>query len=234
MLRRDEWAWWPLAPWLAWQGWRAIRTVPRLPPPREPGGRIDGHGSLFRLLGLGDSTIAGVGCDSHAHALTGAVAARLAARSGRAVEWHARGVSGATAADVRRAMLPGALAWGAHAVVLSVGVNDAVRGRRPDEFADDLRAIAEAFASARPALHLVYAGMPPIGSAPALSPPLSTLLARRARGLRDAADEALSGHAQVVRFPDALAADAFCSDGFHPGEAGCAAWSAWVAARLAD
>jgi lysophospholipase L1-like esterase len=234
VLRRDEWAWWPLAPWLAWQGWRAIRTVPRLPPPREPGGRIDGTGPAFRLLGLGDSTIAGIGCDSHAHALTGAVAARLASRSGRAVEWHARGVSGATAADVRRVLLPEALAWGAHAVVLSVGVNDAVRGRRPRAFGDDLRAIADAFTGARPAVRVIYAGMPPIGSAPALAPPLSALLARRACRLRAAADEALSEHAQVVLFPESLAADAFCSDGFHPGEVGCAAWSEWVAARISD
>jgi lysophospholipase L1-like esterase len=233
MLGRDEWAWWPLAPWLAWQGWRAIRTVPRLPPPREPGGRIGGEAPVFRLLGLGDSTIAGIGCDSHALALTGAVAARFAARSGRAVEWHARGISGATAADVRRTMLPDALAWGAHTVVLSVGVNDAVRGRRPAAFGGDLRAIADAFAGARPAVRVIYAGMPPIGSAPALSPPLSTLLARRARRLRDAADEALNSRAQVVRFPDALATEAFCSDGFHPGDVGCAAWSEWVVAHVA-
>jgi lysophospholipase L1-like esterase len=234
MLPRDEWVWWPLAPWLAWQGWRAIRTVPRLPPPREPGGRIDGNAPEFRLLGLGDSTIAGIGCESHAHALTGAVASRLAARSGRAVVWHARGVSGATAADVRRTLLADALAWGAHAVVLSVGVNDAVRGRRPGAFADDLRAIADAFARARPAVRVIYAGMPPIGSAPALSPPLSALLARRARRLRAAADGALSARAQVVLFPDSLAAEAFCSDGFHPGEVGCAAWSEWVVERVAE
>lgn len=232
MLRLDEWAWWPLAPWLAWQGWRAIRTVPRLAPPREPEGAIPGGGPAFRLLGLGDSTIAGVGCNSHSRALTGAVAARLAASSGRAIEWHARGVSGATAADVRRALLGGALAWGADAVVLSVGVNDAVRGRPAAEFAGDLRAIVDAFRTARPAVPVVYAGMAPVGSFPALAPPLAALLARRARRLREAAAQALSGCAEVVEFPDVLSPEAFSNDGFHPGEAGCAAWSEWVAARI--
>ncbi len=232
MLRRDEWRWWPLAPWLAWQGWQAIRTVPRLPPPREPRGRVAGDGPAFRLLGLGDSTIAGVGCDSHARALTGAVAARLAARAGRAVDWEARGASGATAADVRRGLLPGALAWRAHAVVLSVGVNDAVRGRDAAAFADDLRAIVAAFAAATPAAPVVYAGMAPVGSFPALAAPLATLLGQRSRRLRDAAARALDGHAAVVEFPDVLAPQTFCGDGFHPGEAGCAVWADWVAARI--
>lgn len=232
MLRRDEWQWWPLAPWLAWQGWRALRTVPRLPPPSEPGGRIPGALPPFRLLGLGDSTIAGVGCDSHARALTGAVAARLAARSGRALDWQAHGASGATAADVRGALLPGALAWHADAVVLSVGVNDAVRGRGAAEFADDLRAIVDAFGAARPAVPVVYAGMAPVGSFPALEPPLAALLGHRARRLRLAAARALGGRAVVVEFPDELAPDTFSRDGFHPGEGGCAVWAEWVAARI--
>ncbi len=35
-------------------------------------GRIDGPEPTFRLLGLGDSTIAGVGCTEPAEAITGA------------------------------------------------------------------------------------------------------------------------------------------------------------------
>jgi lysophospholipase L1-like esterase len=232
VLRRDEWAWWPLAPWLAWQGWRALRSVPHLPPPREPSGRTTGAGPPFRLLGLGDSTIAGIGCGSHSRALTGAVAAALARRSGRAIEWRADGVSGATADDVQRTLLPRALGWGAHAVVLSVGVNDAVRGREPAEFAANLRAIVAAFAALRPAVTVVYAGMAPMGSFPALQPPLATLLAGRAARLRAAAAAALAGHAGVVEFPAALMPAAFADDGFHPGERGCATWAEWLAPHI--
>lgn len=233
MLQRDEWAWWPLAPWLAWQGWRALRQVPRLPSALEPSGRIGGRAPVFRLLGLGDSTIAGVGCAAHSEALTGAVAARLAAGSGRGVEWAAHGISGATAADVRRALLPRALEWRAHAVVLSVGVNDAVRGRGAHDFARDLLAIVDAFDAASPRVPVVYAGMAPVASFPALRPPLAMLLGRRANRLASAASAALAGRAACIRFPAHLEPGTFSADGFHPGAAGCALWADWVAAQVA-
>jgi lysophospholipase L1-like esterase len=233
VLRRDEWAWWPLAPVLAWQGLRAARRVPRLPPAPGPSGRVGAGAAAFRLLGLGDSTIAGVGCTTQAEALTGATAARLAARDGRTVEWVARGVSGATAADVRRALLPAALEGSPDAVILSVGVNDVVRGRSPASFAADLVAIVAAFDGRSPAVKVVYAGLPPLGSFPALAPPLASLLDRRARRLAAAAEGALAGRATVVRFPPRLPPSTFAGDGFHPGAAGCAVWADWVAAALA-
>jgi lysophospholipase L1-like esterase len=228
MLRIDEWGWWPLAPWLAWQGWRALRSVPRLAPPAGPDGTVTGSAPPVRLLGLGDSTIAGVGCATHDEALTGRVAALLAARTGRAVTWHARGVSGATASDVRRALLPAALAWAPDAVVVSVGVNDAVRGRAPRAVADDLVAIAAAFGP----VPVVYAGMAPVGSFPALRPPLATLLAARARRIERAAAQACAGRVPCVQFPESLERGAFAGDGFHPGPAGCAAWAGWVVEAL--
>jgi lysophospholipase L1-like esterase len=225
VLRSEEWAWWVLAPWLAWQGWRALRTVPRLPPASLPEGRFDGEAPPIRLLGLGDSTIAGVGCEKHDEALTGGVAAKLAQRTGRAVVWRALGMSGATAACVRGSLLADALEWAPDAVVLSVGVNDAVRGRPAHEFAADIVSIAAAFG----AVPLVYAGMAPVGSFPALRPPLATLLGARARRLGRAAAEACGHAIPYVQFPPRLAAETFSRDGFHPGPAGCAVWAESVA-----
>jgi lysophospholipase L1-like esterase len=224
VLQRDEWIWWPVAPLLLWQGWRALRTVPRLPPPAQPDGHVDGRGPALRLLGLGDSTIAGVGCGHHREALTARTAERLSIALGRAVDWHAYGVSGATAADVRRALLARAVAWRPDAVVLSAGVNDAVRGRSAEDFAADVRAIADAF---RP-VPVVYAGMAPIGSFPALRPPLATVLGRRARRLEAAATANCGEGVARVVFPSRLEPAAFADDGFHPGPTGCDAWAAWV------
>lgn len=232
MLRLHEWPWVPLAPLLAWQAWQALRTVPRLPPAWGGEGRIAGAGPALRLLGLGDSTIAGVGCDDHSEAVTGAFATRLAALTDRAVDWHARGVSGVTAEDVRRALLPRALDYAPDVVVLSVGVNDAVRGRAAADFAADVVAIADAFHAARPSCVVIYGGMPPIHSFPALRPPLATLLGHRARALEAGLAAALGARVTRVTFPAALAPEGFAADGFHPGAIGCAAWADWIVAQV--
>jgi lysophospholipase L1-like esterase len=232
VLRRDEWTWLPLAPVLLWQGWRATRSVPRLPVARGGEGRVHGAEPALRLLGLGDSTIAGVGCNEQADAITGAVAARVAAVTGRAVEWCARGASGATAEAVRRALLPSAPAYRPDLVVLSVGVNDAVRGREPAAFVADVLATVEAFRAHCPAAVVVYAGMPPLGTFPALAPPLATLLGTRARRLEAALAGALDPVVPRVQFPEVLASEAFAADGFHPGVRGCAAWAEWIVERL--
>jgi lysophospholipase L1-like esterase len=228
VLRRDEWRWWPLAPWLAWQAWRTVRRVPRLPPAADVDGSVPGPDPEFRLLVLGDSTAAGVGCDTHAEALAGATARALAVRLGRAVRWHARGASGATAADVRRALLGVALAWNPDLVVLSVGVNDSVRGRASADFEADLRAIVAAFArSTRPA-RVIHAGVPPLSSFPSLPAPLAALLGARATRLDRAARQVFHDRGAYVAFPPRLATDAFAHDGFHPGAAGCRAWAGWI------
>jgi lysophospholipase L1-like esterase len=232
VLRRDEWRWWPLAPWLAWQGWRTVRRVPRLPSAADVDGVVPGPGPELRLLALGDSTAAGVGCETHAEALAGATARALAGRLGRAVRWHARGASGATAADVRRALLGGAVAWNPDVVVLSVGVNDAVRGRASEAFAADLRAIVAAFAeSPRPA-RVIHAGVPPLSSFPSLPAPLAALLGARAVRLDRVARQVFEAPGSYVAFPPQLAAEAFARDGFHPGAAGCTAWAGWIVAAI--
>jgi lysophospholipase L1-like esterase len=234
VLRGDEWRWWPLAPWLLWQGLAARTRVPRLPPVVDRVGECEGSAPALDLIALGDSTIAGVGCVTQSEALTGSTARYLASRSGRAVRWRAHGVSGLTAAGIRRTLLPGALQYAPDVVVLSVGVNDAVRGRAPADFAADLAAIVDALLAAANergrTVRVIYAGMPPMGCFPALQWPLAGLLAARAVALAAAAADALEGRAAVVRFPAALDRDTFASDGFHPGPVGCARWSEWVGA----
>lgn len=233
MLGREELRWLPWAPLLLAEGLYARIATARLPPAAEVEGRA-GVGRAVRLVGLGDSIVAGIGVPRHSVGLLGQVSKRIASRAGVAVEWTAVGESGAASAGIIERLLPRAIELEPRLVVLSVGVNDAVAGVRPSQFKERLAAIVDALAgsSRRPAI--VFGGIPPLESFPALRWPLSRLLGDRARGLQQAAVD-LAGYRglKVVNFPPRIDARGFAPDGFHPGEAGCATWADWVADAFA-
>lgn len=228
MLAPHERRWWPWAPLLLAQGLYARVRAGRMGPAAGSQGRA-GHGPALRLAGLGDSIIAGIGVAHQSEGLTGQVAKRLAGGS-FAVEWNAIGVSGATAASALEELLPRALEWEPEFVILSVGVNDAVRGTDPAVFRGRLRSIVEGLAASRRSPAVVFGGIPPLETFPALPRPLATLLGERARRLQQRAVD-LAGYRglKVVSFPRVLSREAFARDGFHPCAEGCAAWAGWVA-----
>lgn len=233
MLHRDELRWLPWAPLLLAEGLYARVRTARLPPAAEVEGRA-GVGRAVRLVGLGDSIIAGIGVPRHSVGLLGQSARRIASRAGVAVEWSAVGQSGSTSARVIEQLLPLAVVLEPRLVVLSVGVNDAVAGVRPPQFKEHLAAIVDALASSARRPAIVFGGIPPLESFPALPWPLSRLLGDRARGLQQAAVDLVGYRGlRVVNLPPRIDMRGFAPDGFHPGEAGCAAWADWVADAFA-
>ena len=95
----------PLLPVLFAQGLATRRRVPRLPaatgdsewliePLTASSNALDVSRAPLRLIGLGDSTIKGVGTNNMREALTAQVAAALAATTRRPVAWRAVGKSG--------------------------------------------------------------------------------------------------------------------------------------------
>lgn len=228
MLGRDELRWWPWAPLLLAQGLYARFATARLPAAEEAEGRV-GVGRAVRLVGLGDSIIAGIGVPRHSVGLLGQVSRRIAVHAGTAVEWIAVGLSGATSAMVLERLLPRAIDAQPRLVVLSFGVNDAVAGVDARRFKEHLAAIVDALAAGRRRPAVVFSGIPPLGSFPALRWPLCELLGDRGRRLQQAAVD-LAGYRglRIVNFPRHIAATGFAPDGFHPGESGCATWADWV------
>jgi lysophospholipase L1-like esterase len=215
-----------------------LRT-PRLPPAEGVRGlarapRLNGaatlHGSApLRLLAVGDSIIAGVGCPTQREALTGQLAAALAARLDRAVEWQAAGVNGATAHSALQ-LVPDA-GFDADLCLVSVGVNDVVRRTSPERFGATLAALVETLVERSPRAAVLFAGVPPFESFPSLPAwPLGRLLGERAAQLqavaRDlAAREPWHGRLHCFDLPAQLPAEMFSPDGFHPGPRGCAIWA---------
>jgi Lysophospholipase L1 and related esterases len=115
-----------LGPLLLAQGRWARSNGPRLPNAPKPwSGTISGREPLY-LLGLGDSTIAGVGVDNPMNGLTAQFAKELYRYTGRGLTWDSIGQRGITAEELLEDYLPEIDQTEPPDVVLvSIGANDA-------------------------------------------------------------------------------------------------------------
>lgn len=213
------------------------RTALRLPDAAEPWhgivacSDVAGQQEPFRLLLIGESTVAGVGVDSQSDALSGQLAAQLAARLSRPVCWQACGRNGATAADTLAASLelPDAR-W--DAVVIVLGVNDTTHLTPRRRWRRSMAALIRRFADSSG--QVVLTAVPPLGKFTALPHPLRGWFGLRA-GLLDRDLRMLARmHAAVhVPFSAVFAADMLARDGYHPSANGYRAWAADIAAQVA-
>ena len=68
----------PFLPLMAWQGKQIRKRVPRLPEATHPQGKIsEGEGNPLVILGIGESTMAGVGVTTHTEGFMGSLASQL-------------------------------------------------------------------------------------------------------------------------------------------------------------
>src|SRR5512134_3624151 len=112
-----------LIPLAIMQGLWVLQRTPRLPVPQGRAGRIgDGTGKPVRVIGIGDSIMAGTGVREQCDSLTAKFARLLHQRTGHDVEWRVLGMNGATSAAVLHTFAPRAPA--ADVYIISAGVND--------------------------------------------------------------------------------------------------------------
>jgi lysophospholipase L1-like esterase len=224
------------APVYWWQGRQLRRRLPRLE--EAPGDRRGRHGvgtPDFRLVGVGESPMAAVGLTCQSEGLIPQIAARLAQRAGRAVEWETAARSGATARDCRHELLPALGLRRADAVVVALGVNDTLALHGARRWRGDLGDLLDAVGQRLQPEIIVLAGVPPMQAFPALPLPLSGMLGLRS-ALLDSVARNLARHEDRLRHRpmvlDAKQDALFCIDGFHPNAEGHARWADQLAETL--
>jgi lysophospholipase L1-like esterase len=215
-----------LMPIALMQGFWLLRCTPRLPTPADRCGRVGiGRGSPLRVVGVGDSVMAGSGVRDQRHSLTGSYARLLQERLDRDVEWRVHGSIGATSAAVLERVAPAAPA--AHVYLLSMGVNDVAHRVEATTFAENLAAVMRLLRRKSPTAAILFGGLPPLDCFPSLPWPLRSVMAERARELQEAAVRvtACDERARCHSFPPAMAREYFAEDGFHPAEDACQTWA---------
>ena len=209
------------------QAWIAERRTPHLPPAQPPfHGRVSGVGIPIRVLGIGESTVSGIGLSRGDQTVTAATARGLARVTGRPAIWQAHGLSGATAREGLRRVVPHIPPEPADLVVIAFCVNDVISYRSPSGFTDDLAAVVSATRNRVGDAAVVIGGIAPMASFPALPWPLGTILGWRAAALQAAADGLAQRLPKLVveQFSEPLSSDLFSSDGFHPNPHAHSLW----------
>lgn len=225
MARRGLWAGLlGLGALAAWE----VAAVARVARREDPGGRHDhdatlgtGLGEPLQVVFLGDSAVDGYGLPAE-EALPRQVAARLANRTGRRVRVRSVAVSGATSADVAAFQLPLLRAAGeVDAVVVGVGVNDALQRVHGDAVTDATRAIVDGMRRTAPDAVFAYVPCHDLSAAPGLGPLLRRVVgwrcravARRQRAVLEELEVPIA--AAERRGPPTM----FGDDGLHPGAKG--------------
>jgi lysophospholipase L1-like esterase len=209
--------------------WR-LPALPAARPPHQ--GLVPGEEPSIRILAIGESTIAGVGLRHGNETVAARTAHFLSAKTHRAVVWRAVGLSGATASDGLRRLLPRIGHEPADLVIIAFSVNDVINYRSPAAFADDMAALITATRMRVGDAAVVIAGIAPIFSFPALPWPLRTILGWRSAALQLAANRLERDLPRVVveRFAAPMAPDLFAEDGFHPNVQAHELWGEEIAA----
>lgn len=207
------------------------RRIPHLPDAAGPRhGSCGGGGPELALLFIGDSSVAGVGASTHAEALAGQFSTALAEHTDRPVTWRVLARSGDTVRGITELVTTHAEDLDADLVVISAGVNDALRLRRPSAWRADVTVLVDAvrqrLGRAAPVL---LVGIPPVhrfGSLPRLvrwslgghAMLLDRQLVRLARSAADLC------HLPAKPLPTDTSVF-FSVDRFHPSPVGYQAWA---------
>lgn len=190
----------------------------------------------LRLLVVGESTVAGVGAPTHTEALSGQLAAALAAGLGRAVRWRDAGEIGATASAVWRRLLLALPVKPAESGASSPWRERHPAAARPCSLAGRPYCADWRVARTGGPAPIFLAAVPPLGRFPALPQPLRAVLGLRAHLLDLAAADLAPRLEAVTHLPLTLAVTPhqFCADGFHPGLEGYRQWGALLEAGMVE
>lgn len=227
--------WWaaalPLLPLALPMAVRTRRTALRLAPAAGvcegvAGGEFPGE--PYRLLLLGESTVAGVGASCLDFALAGRLAWALSARLQRPVAWRALGENGITAGQACARLLPAAADQDYDLVALVFGVNDTTHFSSRQRWIGALAHLIEHFRQR--GARVICTAVPPLQHFTALPWLLRQLLGWRATLLdRQLAGLALARDAGYCAVSLEMQPQFLAIDGYHPSALGYQVWGEHLA-----
>ncbi|MEQ8239123.1 MAG: SGNH/GDSL hydrolase family protein [Cyclobacteriaceae bacterium] len=236
----------PLLPIIYFQGKKVRASIPKLAEAVGNEGEV-GEGRLFKMLAIGESTIAGVGVKTHEEGFTGALAKELAAGLNMKVSWKVYARSGYTAARVRSKLLPKIMDQNINLIVVGLGGNDAFTLNRPWVWVRDIKAIIDDVQKKYPDTPIVFANMPPIKLFPAFTPAIQFVLGNLVEIHGRALEKLVKNMPNVYYNSDLITLEGwlrkweidpgtaqFFSDGVHPSKLTYQTWGKDMARFILD
>ncbi len=238
----------PLLPIMYHQGKRIRTKVPQLPEASGTSGYCqitEGTAGNFQLLIIGESTIAGVGVETHEEGFAGTVARQLSDLLAVNVQWNVYARSGYTARNVAQRLVPKIAEKQADLIIIGLGGNDAFTLNRPRRWRKQIRTLIRGLNSRYPDVPIVFCNMPPIKEFPAFTPLIRFVLGNLVEILGKELQKVAAQYEQVFYVeekitlsgwidklqPPVSKAD-FFSDGVHPSKLTYQTWAGEVARHI--
>jgi len=237
----------PWLPALVRQGKQIRRTVPRLPAASGPVGSSGKGSESLTLITLGESTMAGIGVDTHQNGFTGSLAEALSKQYDARVSWKVYAKSGFTASMLSRRMLPHVQEKTADIIVIGLGGNDAFHLTPPWTWRRNILQLIKALRQQFSDTPIVFINMPPIREFPAFTPLIRKIIGSHAEMLGDVLETMadpqkkvwfISEQIELARWRRRLDLPGdpsdFFSDGVHPSPLTYKIWGLETARFIAE
>lgn len=240
----------PLLPSMYFQSKKIRKTMPKLPEAVGTNGFCTINEEMekpINLITIGESTIAGVGVETHEEGFTGTLAKELSELLQVNVDWNVYAKSGFTAKKVVNELLPKIKERSIDLIVIGLGANDAFTLNSPKNWGANLRNLIETLRSRYPESFITFINIPPIKEFPAFTSlikmtlgNLGELLGQRLEELVADYDnvyfasDILTVHSWIEKFKLNVHKSAFFSDGVHPSKLTYQTWAKDIAIRISS
>ncbi|MEL6253818.1 MAG: SGNH/GDSL hydrolase family protein [Bacteroidota bacterium] len=229
----------PLLPLIYIQSLIIRSKVPQLPEAEEDRGMIiKKSGSGLRILFLGESTVAGIGVETHEEGIAGTFAHEFSEQTGENISWRVYAKSGYTAEEVYTHLLPDIEESRVDLFVLGLGGNDAFTLNSPANWIQHIENIIDFLQKKYPDTPIAFLNMPPIKLFPAFTPQIKFVLGNLVEILGDELEAYVAKRENVYYYArrvsaedwskrlgvEASAEDLF-SDGVHPAKITYQLWA---------
>lgn len=230
----------PLMPIVLAQGNRIRKTLPRLPEALNPEGTV-GEGPPFRLVCLGESTMACVGIDTHENGFAGNFSKHLSKRLKRQVNWKVYAKSGLTAEMVRKQLVPQIKEQACDLILIALGGNDTFQLNSPNQWTEQIELLIASIRLKFKDTPILFATMPPIHTFPAFTGPIRLVLGQLVSLHGDGLNRLIKDHPNIYFDPQKIdlnywlnkypghQKEEFYSDGVHPSSLTYQIWGAELA-----
>ncbi len=233
----------PLLPILYVQGKKIQKTIPQLPEATGIEGIVEvSSNQTFRLITIGESTIAGVGATTHKTGFTGTLANALSEQVQSSISWKVYAKSGYTVKHVKEKIVQYITEEPVDLIVIGLGGNDSFKLHTPKKWNADIRELISNIREKYAKTPIVFINMPPIKEFPAFTSAIKfvmgNLVLHFSKELEKIVNESenVHYHSRIIKFEeyieqmnlDATPAD-FFSDGVHPSEFAYQIWAKDIA-----
>ena len=216
-----------LFPLYAAQGIYVREKSMRLSPATGPrSGQIGNGDATTRLLTIGDSSAAAVGCKFTCEAMAPQLATKLHKQKGETVSWHISGHNSAVAGEIRDLVVPNLEPWPYTHILIMLGTNDLKNWHSSRRWKREFGGLLYALRTRFPETKFYWCQALDMNDVPTLPQPLAMILNMR-RDLINRKGAQLCLERGAVCIPPLKIPDhkGFCEDGFHANAGGYDFWA---------